>query len=403
MLYLYKAVDQSGRESEGSIDAINTDVAISSLQRRGLVISSIHESEKKSFFDKDFALFESVSNKDVVILSRQIATLFEAQVSALRTFRMLASETPNRVLARKLAEVSDDLQGGSSISKAMSKHPSVFSSFYVNMVRSGEESGKLNNTFMYLADYLDRNYELSSKAKNALIYPAFVIATFVAVMVLMLTMVIPKIAGVLKDSGKELPFYTKIVMSTSDFFVNYGVFIMAFIVFAGFIIYRLSKTPQGQASISQFKLTLPYVGDLYRKLYLTRIMDNISTMLNSGIPIVRAIEITADVVDNEVYSRILKDSAERVKGGASFSDSLPKSYYIPGVVIQMSKVGEESGELEDILHTLAKFYDREVANAVDTLVGLIEPVMIVLLGLGVGTLLASVLIPIYDVTNNIQG
>src|SRR5687768_5355808 len=151
MLFNYKAIDGNGREAEGAIDALNVDIAISSLQRRGLVVSAIHESGKKGIFDRDFALFEHVGTKDVVILSRQIATLFEAQVSALRTFRMLASETPNKVLGRKLADITDDLQGGSSISKALSKHPDVFSPFYTNMVRSGEESGKLNEVFLYLA------------------------------------------------------------------------------------------------------------------------------------------------------------------------------------------------------------------------------------------------------------
>lgn len=402
MLFNYKAIDGNGREAEGSIDALNVDIAISSLQRRGLVVSSIHESEKKGFLDRDFALFEHVSTKDVVILSRQIATLFEAQVSALRTFRMLASETPNRVLGKKLAAVTDDLQAGSAISKALGKHPDVFSPFYVNMVRSGEESGKLNDVFLYLADYLDRNYEITSKARNALIYPAFIVFTFITVMVLMLTLVIPKISQILLDSGQEVPLYTKIVIGISQFFLDYGIFLAALLVFGGFVLFRFARTSRGSLSLSIFKLTVPYVGDLFRKLYLARFTDNLSTMLSSGIPIVRAMEITADVVDNRIYQDILKATAERVRAGAALSDALPKSREIPGVVIQMVKVGEESGELDSILKTLAKFYDREVSNAVDTLVDLIEPVMIVMLALGVGILLASVLIPIYNVTNSIQ-
>ncbi len=402
MLFAYKAIDNNGRETEGSIDALNVDVAISSLQRRGLVVSTINEADRKSFFDRDFALFESVSNKDVVILSRQIATLFEAQVSALRTFRMLSAETPNRALAKKLVQVTDDLQGGSPISKALGKHPDVFTPFYTNMVRSGEESGKLNAVFLYLADYLDRNYELTSKAKNALIYPAFVIFTFVAVMVLMLTLVIPKISQILVESGQEIPLYTKVVIGISTFLTDYGIFFLALIILAGFVLYRFSHTTKGAQSLSFFKLTFPYIGDLFRKLYLARITDNLSTMLSSGIPIVRAMEITSEVVDNKIYGDLLKGAAEKVRAGSALSDALPRSQEVPGVVVQMIKVGEESGELDSILKTLAKFYDREVANAVDTLVDLIEPIMIVLLGLGVGTLLASVLIPIYNITNNIQ-
>jgi len=402
MLFYYKAIDPAGRETEGTIDALNVDVAIASLQRRGLVVSQVRENEKKTLFDRDFALFEQVSNKDVVILSRQIATLFEAQVSALRTFRMLSSETPNRVLGKKLTEITDDLQAGAPISKALAKHPTVFSGFYVNMVRSGEESGKLNEVFLYLADYLDRNYEISSKAKNALIYPAFVVFTFVAVMVLMLTLVIPKISQILIESGQEIPTYTKVVIFISNFFINYGIFLLVLIILGAFLIFRYAKSPTGSLAMSSFKLSIPYVGDLYRKLYLARITDNLSTMLSSGIPIVRAMEITSDVVDNKIYQDILKDASEKVRAGSALSDALPKSKEMPGVIVQMVRVGEESGELDSILKTLAKFYDREVSNAVDTLVDLIEPIMIVALGLGVGTLLASVLIPIYNITNNIN-
>ena len=194
MLFNYTTVDEKGQESQGSIDAVNVDIAIASLQRRGLIIASIKEANAKgSFLSMNISLFDRVSTKDVVILSRQLSTLFEAQVSALRIFRMLAGETENKVLGSKLTVIADDLQGGSSISAAMAKHPKVFSNFYVNMIKAGEESGKLDETFLYLADYLDRTYELSSKAKGALIYPAFVIVTFVTVMILMFTIVIPKI------------------------------------------------------------------------------------------------------------------------------------------------------------------------------------------------------------------
>ncbi|MEK7567721.1 MAG: type II secretion system F family protein [Patescibacteria group bacterium] len=402
MLFNYKAVDSNGRENEGSIDALNVDVAISSLQRRSLVVSSIREVGGKKLFDTDFALFEHISNKDVVILSRQIATLFDAQVSALRTFRMLSSEAANPALGKRLAEITDDIQAGSPISKALSKHPDVFTPFYTNMIKSGEESGKMNEVFQYLADYLDRNYELTSKAKNALIYPAFVIFTFLSVMILMLTLVIPKISQILVESGQEIPIYTKIVIGLSSFLIDYGIFLAALLVLGGFVFYRFANTSKGSLSLSFFKLSIPYIGDLYRKLYLARITDNLSTMLASGIPIVRAMEITSDVVDNRIYQDILKEAASRVRAGSSLSDSLPRSQEIPGVVVQMVKVGEESGELDSILKTLAKFYEREVSTAVDTLVDLIEPAMIVLLGLGVGTLLAAVLIPIYNITGNIQ-
>ncbi|MDO8579464.1 MAG: type II secretion system F family protein [bacterium] len=402
MLFNYKAIDQKGSENRGSIDAITLEVAISSLQRRGLVIESINPADKKSFFQKDFSMFSRVSNKDVVVLSRQLATLFAAQVSALRVFRLLASETENLMLAKTLTAVADDLQAGSAISKALAKHPKVFSEFYVNMVRSGEESGKLDQVFIFLADHLDRSYEVNSKARNALIYPAFVVFTFVVVMILMLTVVIPKISTILTDSGQEVPIYTKIVIGLSHFFVTYGVFILAAVVIGGFFLYRFLKTPAGRLSLDDIKIKIPFVKNLYQKLYLSRISDNMNTMLVSGIPMVRALEITSEVVSNEIYKRALIDAMEAVKGGRSVSDALAEKRIIPGIMIQMIKVGEESGELGSILKTLSDFYDREVVNAVDTLVDLIEPIMIVLLGLGVGFLLASVLIPIYNISANIS-
>lgn len=399
MLFKYQAIDASGTKQEGSIDAISRDVAIASLQRRSLTISAIEESdpEKKSLLG-GITLFESVTNRDIVLLSRQIATLFEAQVSALRVFRLLASESEKPLLGRVLTEVGDDLQSGSPISKALSKHPKVFSAFYVNMVKAGEESGKLDETFLYLADYLDRSYEVMSKAKNALIYPAFVIATFFVVMILMMTMVIPRISSILIDAGQEIPLYTQVVISISNFFVNYGVFLLILLIVGSVFLFRYANTPQGRASFSAFELAIPYVGDLYKKLYLSRIADNLATMLGSGISVVQAVDVTTNVVGNAVYADILQEVANSVKGGGSVSGALEKRKEVPGIMVAMMRVGEETGELGSILKTLAKFYQREVSTSVDTLVGLIEPIMIVTLGLGVGILLASVLVPIYNLS-----
>lgn len=401
MLFKYHAIDQDGHERDGTIEAPSQEIAVSSLQRRSLIISAIESTEKRSLLNFDLSFLGRVSNKDVVIFSRQVATLFEAQVSALRAFRLLATEVDNKQFAVVLSTVGDDIQGGSSLSKALARHPRVFSSFYVNMVRSGEESGKLSETFVYLADYLDRSYELVSKAENALIYPAFVITVFFGVMALMLALVIPKITAVLIDSGQEIPFYTKIVIGLSNFIVHYGLFLLVALVAGGFYLFQLRKTARGKFIFDSLKLSLPYIGDLYKKLYLSRIADNFSTMLLSGIPVVEALEITSSVVDNAVYTTILTKVGADVKGGVSISDSLAKHSEIPSIMVAMTKVGEETGELSKMLTTLAKFYNREVTNAVDTLVGLIEPIMIVLLGVGVGTLLAAVLIPIYNLAGAI--
>lgn len=401
MLFTYHALDKDGHAREGTIEALSMDVAVGTLQRRELIVSSIEPAAAKSLLTMDFKMFQHVSNKDVVILSRQIATLFEAQVSALRIFRLLAAEIENPLLAEIMTQIADDLQGGSPISKALSRHPKAFSSFYVNMVRAGEESGKLSDTFGYLADYLDRTYAVVSKAQNALIYPAFVIGVFFIVMGLMLTLVIPKISSILIDSGQKIPIYTQIVISISDILVHYGVFVLLALVVAAFLVWRAIQTPEGKLMFDNLQLDVPYIGALYQKLYLSRIADNFSTMLVSGVPVVEAVDITAAVVGSATYETLLKEVAEDVRGGASISDALGKHQEIPGIMTAMVRVGEETGELGSILSTLAKFYQREVVTAVDTLVDLIEPLMIVLLGLGVGTLLASVLIPIYNVAGSI--
>jgi type IV pilus assembly protein PilC len=401
MLFSYRALDKDGHEREGTIEALSVDIAVSTLQRRSLVVSSIEPVKEKNIFSMDIAFFKSVSNKDIVILSRQIATLFEAQVSALRVFRLLAAEVENKYLSEILTQIADDLQGGSPISKALARHPKAFTTFYVNMVRSGEESGKLSEIFGYLADYLDRTYEVMNKAQNALIYPAFVVGTFLVVMALMLTLVIPRISQILLDSGQAIPLYTQVVIWLSNLIVNYGFFVFILLLLGGYFIYRGSKTEKGGMVLDRFKLDFPYIGDLYQKLYLSRISDNFATMLMSGVPVVEAVEITSSVVGSPIYEHLLKQVAEDVKGGSSISEALGKSDQIPGIMVAMLRVGEETGELGNILSTLAKFYRREVSTAVDTLVDLIEPLMIVFLGLGVGTLLAAVLIPIYNLAGSV--
>ena len=398
MLFNYQALDNQGQNLNGSIDAISIDVAISSLQRRGFVISSITPVSSGSVFDRKLNFLNGIKAKDVVLLSRQMSTLFQAQVSALRIFRLLSAEADKPMLREKLLEIADDLQGGSSISKALSKHPEAFSDFYVNMVRAGEESGKLDETFGYLADYLERSYEIVSKARNALIYPAFVLFAFVVVMVLMMVIVIPNLSAILIESGQEMPIYTKIVIATSNFFVHYGIFLAVGFIVGGFFLWRWTKTERGRFIVDRFKLNAPFFGKLFTKLYLSRIADNMNTLLMSAIPIVKTLEITAAVVENAGYQAILSDAIESIKSGSSVSEALGRHPEIPGIMVQMMRVGEETGELGDILKTLAHFYAREVNNAVDTLVSLIEPAMVILLGLGVGFLLASILIPIYNIS-----
>lgn len=401
MIFQYKAVDKEGVPREGKVDALNVESAIVTVESRGYSVISIEEEEiKESIFNFEIDWFQRVSNKEIVILSRQIATLFDSQVPALRIFRLLGSEIANPKLKKVMIDVTEQLQAGSSIAQALVRHPDVFSTFYVSMVKSGEESGTLEQTFMYLADYLDRIYQVMSKARNALLYPAFVVSVFIGVMVLMLTFIIPSISGILKGTGQELPIYTKIVIGFSNILTQYYGLIILLLGVLGVVYWQFQKTEAGKRVVDEFKLSIPILGSLYEKLFLTRICDNLATMLTSGISMIQALEITGEIVENRVYKEIITNTIVSVKSGKSFADALGEYPEIPGVMTQMCKVGEETGKLGDILKTLAIFYSREVNNSVDTLIGLIEPMMIVVLGLGVGILLMSVLMPIYNITGS---
>lgn len=405
MEFKYEALDQQGKPASGIVNANSQDVAIDILQRKGLTLTKIALSGEKGFFQQlgSIQLFAGVSSRDLVLLSRQIATMFEAQVSALRVFRLLAEQAEKPFLREVLTQVSDDLQSGSAISAALARHPKVFSDFYVNMVKSGEESGKLDQVFSFMADYIDRSYELTSKARNALIYPAFIMITFVGVMTLMLTVIIPKIASILSDSGGKLPLLTRIVLGMSSFLTDYGIFILAALIIGGYFVFRYSQTAAGRVGLSRLRLSIPYIGALYQKLFLSRIADNMHVMLSSGISVVRALEITAAVVEDDTYEAILREVTESVKAGSPVSQTMARysPRDIPPIFVQMLQIGEETGEMGTLLERLAKFYNREVNAAVDTLVSLIEPVMIVLLAVGVGFLLAAVLLPIYNTASSL--
>jgi len=398
MIFKYKATTQGGEKTEGTISAVSKDSAIAALQRKGLIILEIKEGEGRSVLE--FSFFERVKAKDIVILSRQLSTLFEAKVPVLSSFQLLAQESDNKLLKSVLSTIVDDIRGGAPISRALEKHPEVFSNFYVNMVLSGEETGKLSETFTYLANYLERQYELVSKAQHAMVYPAFIMVAFAGVMVVMFVVVIPRLSEIILATEQEVPIYTKIVIATSNFFVNYGILLLLAVVLAGLFVWRYSLTEAGKISIEKMKLSIPYIGTLYRKIYLSRIADNLDTMLTSGISMLKAIDVTGKVVNSYFYKNIMDETAVFVRGGGSLSEGLSQHEEIPPIMTQMIRIGEETGKLGFVLGTVSKFYRREVEGAIETLVSLIEPMMIVVLGIGVGVLLTAVLMPIYNVASS---
>lgn len=402
MLFNYEAKTEQGDVRQGTIEAPTKDLAVSALQRNNLLVVSVVSAEEQVSFEEKFsALFERVRLRDIVIVSRQLATLFEAKVPVVDSFKILVSEAPSNIIRKNLRDVLDDIQGGLPMSQAMARHPKLFSDFYVNMVRAGEESGELEKVFTFLAEYLDRSYQLTNRVRNALIYPAFVLSAFVGVLILMMTFVIPRLSGIIAESGQAIPLYTRLVLSTSNFLVNYGIFLLVLFVLSLIVVWRYIQTKTGKEMISRLELSLPYVGELYKKLYMARFADNLQTLVVGGVTIIRALEITADVVGNEVYKNIILDAREAVRAGASISDSLFVYPEVPRLVSQMIKVGEETGKLDFILVTLSKFYRQEVNIAVDNLINLIEPMLILVLGGGVGLLVASVIVPIYNISSAI--
>jgi type IV pilus assembly protein PilC len=408
MLFHYSWLNDNGNKEEADIDATSLDNAIVLIQSKG--IKTILEVKEKD--DKEHNVFGAIKNakmfkqkikpKDIVLFSRQVATLFEAGVSALRAFRLLAQENENKTLQGEIMAVADDIESGISLSDALTKRPELFSNFYVNMVKAGEESGKLNEVFLYLADYLDRNYELSQKIKKALTYPSFVIGTFIAIMVGMLTFVVPKMAKMFAEEGATLPLVTRIVLFISDLFVKYGPITFPIIAFGIWMFIRWKNTEEGGFKVDEFSMKVPVFKDVIQKIFLQHLADNMNTMLSNGVPIVKSLDITTSILENRVYKQLMGRVSQKVQTGKSFSKALYEEPLVPNILVQMVHIGEETGELAYILKNLATFYRRELDTAIDSMIGLIEPAMIVSLGIGVGVLVSAILLPMYSLSDAIK-
>ncbi|MBI4225181.1 MAG: type II secretion system F family protein [Candidatus Sungbacteria bacterium] len=390
----YKARTKTGEIRSGIIETSSQDAALDALHRNELTVIAIHAQAEKSLFEMSFG--GRVKQKDVVILSRQLATLFEAQIPVIQSLRTLASDAAKPKMRLALTAMIDDVNGGLALSQALAKHPHIFSLFYVNLIRAAEESGKLQEVFLYLADYLERSYYLTTKARNAMIYPIFVFSTFIIVMILMLTIIMPRLTVIFEQSNVPIPLYTKAIIALSLLLRQWGIVLLIALIGGAVALWRWVGTPKGKRIAHKLQLKVPVFGELYQKLYMTRFADNLRTLIVGGIPIIRALTITSDVVGNVIFQEIIQKAVESVKGGNTISAALERSPEVPILVTQMIRIGESSGRLDFILGSIARFYQKEVDSLVENLVALIEPIMIVLLGLGVGVLVASVLVPIYN-------
>lgn len=400
MKFLYQAKNTKGELKKGYVIAGNQIKAEQLLTENGFVIISLKE-QRESIFTKLDIFSNHVGYKDVVLFSRQLSTLVGARVPILQALRILESQLTSKPLVRITKNLITSIEGGESLSLALSKHPSVFGNIYISLVRSGEAAGKVGESLLYLADQLEKDYDLRSKVKGAMTYPAFVLSALGIVGVLMFKFVLPNLTSVLKEQNAELPFVSKILISFTDFFQVYWWLVL--LLFAGLAVaFRFYiQSVGGRYVWDRLKSHLPIVGDILEKIYLARFSRNLATLVAGGIPIITALKIISEIINNVVYRDILLDAAKEVTNGKTISDSLAKYPEFPPLVTQMVRVGEQTAALDTILIKLASFYEKEVDAKISTLSSLMEPVIMIILGLGVGILVAGVLLPIYNLASSI--
>jgi type IV pilus assembly protein PilC len=403
MKFKYKARTQAGTTQEGVVEASTLSSATSIIQRHNLVVVTIDPVQESEFLSSFSRFWEGVKAKEFVIFSRQLAVLLEAKVPLMSALKGILGQTDNPYLAKILSQVLADVDEGKSLSESLKKHPDVFSDLYINMVQAGEVSGNLQETLNKLADNIEKNYQLTQKVKGVLYYPAFIMSAFFAVGFIMVTFVIPKLTSMLREAKVTLPITTRMLIWSGDFMGKYW-WAVIIIVIAGVVglMYYL-KTDDGKREFDIVKLRVAIIGKVFHYIYLARFAENLSTLVRSGIPIVTALQIAGKVIDNSVFEAHVFEAAENVKTGGLMSDVMAKKKKdFPPVMVQMVKVGEETGKLDMTLTTMAKFYTQEADQIISNLSSIIEPILIIILGVAVGVLVFSIIIPIYNIAQGIK-
>ncbi len=381
----------------GEITAASEEAATALLQKMGFFITSLEETAEIPLFSKKIRLFSRISRKDIVLFSRQLSILISSDVPLVESLRTLSSQVKNPDFKDKILEISEEVEGGTAFSDALSHHPKNFSAFFVNLVKSGEASGKLSQVLSYLAEHLERDYYLTSKIKGAMAYPAFVLFTLLIVLVIMVIFVLPQLIAVLKESGAQIPLITRILIFVIEFLRTKGWIILIFLVPGTIFAWRWRNTPKGKEFFDKTFIRFPLIGGFLKMVYLSRIAESLSTLLAGGISITRTLEITADVVGNATYKEIILKTREEVRKGESISSVFslfPKE--IPPLFTQMAMVGEKTGRLDSILVNISNFYRKEVEVFTDNILSLIEPVLMVILGITIGFFVASIMLPLYS-------
>lgn len=397
MKFNYQARTKTGEIRSGIVEASTKEAALTLLQRYGLYVTSL-EMAKEIWFLKRMRIFGRIARKDLVLFSRQLAIMFQSNVPPIDALQTLASQTKNPAFKEKIARLSEEVEGGTPLSQALALYPDLFSSFYVSMVKSGEAVGRLPETLNHLADHLEKEYYFRSKVIGAMIYPSLVLLVFLVVLAAMIFFIMPQLIEVLQATGGELPLITKITIALTTFLREFGWIIILALLFLIIFLFRYYKTKKGKEFFDQLFLKLPLLGEFFKKIYLSRFAENLSILISGGLPIAQALEITGEVIGNDVYQKIVFETRDRVRRGEAISFVLqryPKA--ISPFFIQLTVVGEKTGKIESTLMNIVGFYRKEIDRDLERLLGLLEPLVIIFLGLLVGGLVGSILLPIYQI------
>ncbi len=394
-LFIYKARNRNGRWVKGDLDVASLEMAETALQRKGFTQIKV-KPRPKDLLEGTF-LEEGVTSRDMVVFSRQFATMINAGVPILQSLQVMCEQTENGKLRRALYTICHAIEGGATLFEAMRKFPDIFDTLYVNMVNAGEVGGILDIVLTRLSEYIEKAAKLKAKVKGAMIYPGVVITVAVAVVAIILIFVIPTFETMFKDFGGALPLPTQIVITMSRF-VQHHFFTLPGGIIAFFVALKFFYTwEQGKVIVDRWILFVPVVGPLLCKVAVARFSRTMSTMISSGVPILAALDIVAKTSGNKTVERGIQEAAQSIAEGQNLADPLDATGVFPPMVIHMISIGESTGALDAMLEKIADFYDDEVDVAVESLTALIEPLMIVFLGVVVGGLVVSMYLPIFKI------
>ena len=403
MKFKYQARNKTGELQVGFVDSPTRESAANTLTSHDLFILSLESAEKRSIFDALTKVFRRIKIKDLMVFTRQLATLLESQMPLNNALQSLYQQTSNSTLKEAVFLVLQDVDSGLSLSQALERQRPIFSDFYISMIRSAEVTGRLEEAMTFLAYYMEREAKWRGKIVNALIYPAVLLGLFVIVAAIMVTVVFPKIQPVFSEGNVQLPFFTQLLLSSGQLMTNWWWVVLLVIAGIIFILVDYFRSAEGKSVGNQMILIAPVFGGLFKKIYIARFCQSLSVLIKGGIPITQAIEIASSTINNVVYEEVLKQIAEGVRGGALFSQLLgDNTKYFPVMVSQMAAVGETTGRIDEMMNKIADFYDNEVNDMMANLSELIQPILILIIGVLIALLFASILLPIYNLAQTFK-